>query len=329
MNKPRVMSGMRPTGELHIGHLVGVLTQWANFCDTAEAFFEVADLHAYTTSFHHPQIVRDVREEMVCVWLASGIDAGKCTIYLQSGVPEIGELQTLLSMIVPVAWLERVPSYKGQIEALGAEIATFGFLGYPLLQLCDIVAVRGEQVPVGHDQLAHLEFGREVVRRFNHLYGGGTEVLREPKATLSEFPEIRGTDGRKMSKSYGNAILISDDEETTREKVRSMVTDPLKIRRGDPGRPEICPVWALWKFANPQRVDPVAAACRSGELGCVQDKSDFAEALNAYLHPIRERLHQYRSNRSEVRRIIDEGTSRVREIASDVLAAVKRAMKLL
>jgi tryptophanyl-tRNA synthetase len=323
------MSGMRPTGELHIGHLVGVLTQWANFCETAEAFFEVADLHAYTTTFHDPQAIRDAREEMVAVWLASGIDAAKCTIYLQSGVPEIGELQTLLSMVVPVSWLERVPSYKGQIEALGSEIATFGFLGYPLLQLCDIVAVRGEQVPVGRDQLAHLEFGREVVRRFNHLYGDGAEVLQEPKGTLSEFPEVPGTDGRKMSKSYGNAILISDDEEATRKKVSSMVTDPLKVRRGDPGRPEICPVWALWKFANPLRVDAVAVACRSGELGCVQDKSDFAEELNAYLRPIRERLRLYRSDRLEVRRIINEGTTRVREIASEVLAGVKRAMKLL
>lgn len=329
MSKQRVMSGMRPTGELHIGHLVGVLTQWANFCDTAEAYFEIADLHAYTTSFQDPQTIRHAREEMVAVWLASGIDPRKCTIYLQSGVPEIGELQTLLSMVVPVSWLERVPSYKGQIEALGSEIATFGFLGYPLLQLCDIVAVRGERVPVGRDQLAHLEFGREVVRRFNHLYGGGAEVLREPQGTLSEFPEVPGTDGRKMSKSYGNAILIADDEETTRQKVRSMITDPRKIRRGDPGRPEICPVWTLWKFANPMRVDAVAAACRSGELGCVQDKNDFAEALNTYLRPIRERVTAYRSDSAEVRRIVDEGTARVREIASEVLVGVKRTMKLL
>jgi tryptophanyl-tRNA synthetase len=329
MNNVRVMSGMRPTGELHIGHLVGVLTQWAGFCKTAEAFFEIADLHAYTTSFVDPQSIRDTREEMVAVWLAAGVDPTKCTIYLQSGVPEISELQALLSMIVPVSWLERVPSYKSQIEALGTEIATYGFLGYPLLQLCDIIAVRGERVPVGRDQVAHLEFGRELVRRFNYLYGEGEQILVEPQATLSEFPEVPGIDGRKMSKSYGNAILIADDEETTTRKVRSMITDPLKIRRGDPGRPEICAVWALWKFANPARVDAVAVACRSGELGCVQDKSDFAQALNEYLRPVRERLAYYRSDRAEVKRIIAEGTRHAREIAGDVLRDVKRAMKFL
>ena len=329
VRKPRVMSGMRPTGGLHIGHLVGVLTQWANYCENAEAFFEIADLHAYTTGFKEPETIRGAREEMVAVWLAAGIDPSKATIYLQSGVPEIGELQALLAMIVPVSWLERVPTYKGQIEALGGEIATYGFLGYPLLQLCDIEVVRGEHVPVGRDQVAHLEFGREVVRRFNFLYGEGRDVLVEPQPTLSEFPEVLGTDGRKMSKSYDNAILIADDEETTTKKVRSMVTDPLKIRRGDPGRPEICPLFALWKFVNPLRVDAIAATCRSGELGCVQDKTDFADALNEYLRPVRERLAAYRSDRALVARIIEEGTERVRGVASGVLHDVKRAMKLL
>ncbi|MHB8432064.1 MAG: tryptophan--tRNA ligase [Candidatus Tyrphobacter sp.] len=328
-SKPRVMSGMRPTGELHVGHLVGVLTQWANFCDTADAFFEVADLHAYTTSFQDAQSVRDVREEMVAVWLAAGVDPAKSTIYLQSAVPEISELYTLLSMIVPVSWLERVPTYKGQIEALGSEIATHGFLGYPLLQLCDVAVVRGERVPVGRDQVAHLEFGREVVRRFNYLYGEGREVLTEPHPTLSAFPEVPGTDGRKMSKSYGNAIFIADDEETTEKKVRGMITDPQKIRRGDPGRPEICPVFALWRFANPLRLDGIAATCRSGELGCVRDKGDFAEALNAYLRPVRERLRAYRADRAAVARIIEDGTARTRDVAADVLRDVKRAMKLL
>ena len=326
--KPRVMSGMRPTGELHLGHLVGVLTQWANYCDTAEAFFEIADLHAYTTAFEDPQQIRDTREEMVAVWLAAGVDPSKATIYLQSGVPEISELHTLLSMIVPVSWLERVPTYKGQIEQLGTEIATYGFLGYPLLQLCDVAVVRGERVPVGRDQVAHLEFGREVVRRFNYLYGDGRDILVEPQPTLSEFPEVPGIDGRKMSKSYDNAILISDDDETTTKKVRSMVTDPLKIRRGDPGRPEICPVFALWKFVNPLRLDGIAASCRSGDLGCVQDKSEFAEQLNEYLRPVRERLARYRDDRAAVERIIADGTARVRDIASDVVREVKRAMKL-
>jgi tryptophanyl-tRNA synthetase len=324
----RVMSGMRPSGPLHLGHLVGVLTQWEKYCRDDDAFFEIADLHAYTTEFADPQVVRDAREAMVAVWLAAGVDPERSTIFLQSGVPEISELQALLSMITPVSWLERVPAYKGQIEALGQHIATYGFLGYPLLQLCDIAVVRGQYVPVGRDQVAHLELGREIVRRFNHLYGEGAEILVEPKATLSEFPEVPGTDGRKMSKSYDNAILIADDEETTTQKVRSMLTDPLKVRRGDPGRPEICPLFALWRFVSPLRLDTIAEACRSGALGCVQDKTEFAEALNAYLRPVRERYAQYRGDPQLVRNIIADGTARTRAIAAGTLADVRRAMKL-
>ncbi|HKU80811.1 MAG TPA: tryptophan--tRNA ligase [Candidatus Tumulicola sp.] len=326
--KPRVMSGMRPTGDLHLGHLVGVLTQWVTFCDTADAYFEIADLHAFTTEFDNPQKIRDARNEMVAVWLAAGVDPNKATIFLQSAVPEIAELNLLLSMITPLSWLERVPTYKGQIEALGSTIATYGFLGYPLLQLCDIAVVRGQYVPVGRDQQAHLEFDREVVRRFNHLFGQGREILIEPQATLSEFPEVPGTDGRKMSKSYGNTISIADDEETTTKKVRSMITDPLKVRRGDPGRPEICPVFALWKFVDPALLDGIAEGCRSGALGCVADKTHFAQRLNDYLRPIRERYQTYRNDPALVERIIAEGTARTRAIASPVLADVKRAMKL-
>jgi tryptophanyl-tRNA synthetase len=327
--RPRVMSGMRPTGDLHLGHLVGVLTQWASYSQTADAFFEIADLHAYTTDFDDPAKIRAARNEMVAVWLAAGVDPQKSTIFLQSGVPEIGELQTLLAMIVPVSWLERVPTYKGQIDELGQKIATYGFLGYPLLQLCDIAIVRGEYVPVGADQVAHLELGREIVRRFNYLYGDGATILIEPQATLSEFPQVPGTDGRKMSKSYDNAILISDDDETTTKKVRSMVTDPLKVRRGDPGRPEICPVFALWRFVNPLKLDGIAAECRSGALGCVQDKTDFAEQLNAYLAPVRERYAAYRDDPALVEQIIADGTARTREIAAGVLSDVKRAMLLI
>ena len=327
--RPRVMAGMRPSGAVHLGHLVGVLTQWAKYSETADAFFEIADLHAYTTDFDDPAKIRGARDEMVAAWLAAGVDPQRSTIFLQSGVPEIGELQTLLAMIVPLSWLERVPTYKGQIEALGQKIATYGFLGYPLLQLCDIAIFRGEYVPVGRDQVAHLELGREIVRRFNHLYGEGETILVEPQPTLSEFPDVPGTDGRKMSKSYDNAIYIGDDEATTTEKVRGMLTDPQKIRRGDPGRPEICPLFALWRFVNPHKVDGIAAACRSGALGCVQDKTDFAEELNAYLRPVRERYAVYRNDPALVERIIADGTTRAREIAAGVLTDVKHAMKLL
>jgi tryptophanyl-tRNA synthetase len=327
--RPRVMSGMRPTGPLHLGHLVGVLTEWTKYCESADAFFEIADLHAYTTDFDDPSKIREARNGMVASWLAAGVDPGKATLFLQSGVPEICELQTLLGMITPLSWLERVPTFKGQIDALGQKIATYGFLGYPLLQLCDIAIFRGEYVPVGRDQVAHLELGREIVRRFNYLYGDGAALLVEPQATLSEFPEVPGTDGRKMSKSYDNAILIADDEETTTRKVRAMVTDPRKIRRGDPGRPEVCPVFALWRFVNPLKLDAIAAECRSGALGCVQDKSDFAEQLNVYLRPVRERYAAYADDPALVERIVADGTARAREIAAGVLADVKRAMKLV
>jgi tryptophanyl-tRNA synthetase len=329
LKRPRVMSGMRPTGQLHIGHYFGVLTQWARYCDAADAYFEIADLHAYTTGFADPQAIRDARNEMVIDWLAAGVDPQRSTFYLQSGVPEISELQVLLGMIAPVSWLERVPTYKGQIEALGQQIATYGFLGYPLLQLCDIAIFRGEEVPVGRDQVAHLEFGREVVRRFNYLYADAKPVLVEPKAMLVEGgAEVPGIDGRKMSKSYNNAILLADDDDTTAKKVRSMITDPQKIRRNDPGHPEICPVFALWKIVKPPHVPLVEQDCRSGALGCVQDKTDFAQALNEYLRPIRERRAVYAADVAAVEQIIAEGTERAREIAAQTLRDVRRAMRL-
>ena len=328
--RPRVMSGMRPTGRLHIGHYFGVLTQWIEYCNSADAFFEIADLHAYTTGFSDPQAIRDARNEMVLDWLAAGVDPSRSTFYLQSAVPEISELQVLLSMITPVSWLERVPTYKGQIEALGGEIATYGFLGYPLLQLCDIAIFRGQEVPVGRDQVAHLEFAREVVRRFNYLYGEGRDVLVEPKAMVLEAAaEVPGTDGRKMSKSYNNTILLADDEETTTKKIRAMITDPQKIRRNDPGRPEVCSVFALWKLVKPQHVPLVERDCRSGALGCVQDKGDLAEALNAYLRPIRERRAVYAADPVQIEAIVAQGTARAREVAIDTMADVRAAMRLV
>jgi tryptophanyl-tRNA synthetase len=321
--RARVMSGMRPTGRLHLGHLLGTLTNWVRLSETAEAFFEVADLHAFTTSFENPQAIRAAREEVVLDWIAGGLDPERSVFFLQSAIPEISELHVLLSMITPVAWLQRVPTYKDQIEALGGEIATYGFLGYPLLQLCDIAVFRADTVPVGKDQLSHLEFGREVVRRFNNLYG---ETLVEPQALLSEFPAVPGSDGRKMSKSYGNTIDIADDEETTTKKVRSYVTDPLKVRRNDPGRPEICPVFALHHFANSARVPEIREACASGALGCVACKSELAETLNAYLRPARERRAAI--DRGRIAQILAEGSERAREVANATMRDVRRALLL-
>ena len=319
----RIMSGMRPTGRLHIGHLFGVLTQWPEFCRTGEAFFEVADLHALTTAFEHTESIRRNTVELVLDWLAAGVDPQKCAMYVQSHIPEISELHLLLSMIVPVSWVQRVPTYKEQIAELGPEIATYGFLGYPLMQFCDIAIMRANTVPVGRDQLSHLEFGREVVRRFNHLYGA---TLIEPQPTLSEFPDVPGIDGRKMSKSYGNQIEITDDDLVTTTKVRSMLTDPLKIRRHDPGRPEICPVFALHKIVNRSRVPWIEEHCRSGALGCVDCKAELAEKLNDSMRPVRERRASLDEN--AVGPILEAGTEKARAVAKETLADVKSAMKL-
>ena len=320
----RVMSGARPTGRLHLGHLLGTLHNWVRLSEGAEAFFEVADLHAFTTGFEDPQAIRDNREELVLDWLAAGIDPERSVIFLQSAVPEITELHTLLSMITPVAWLQRVPTFKDQIEALGPEIATYGFLGYPLLQLCDIAVFGANTVPVGKDQLSHLEFGREVVRRFNHLYG---PTLVEPEALLSEFPAVPGTDGRKMSKSYHNTIDLADDEAATTKKIRGMITDPQKVRRNDPGRPEICPVFVLHHLSNAERVPWIEENCRTGALGCVACKTELAETMNAWLRPVRERRASF--DRTTIDRIVAEGSERARVVAAETIRDVKRAMKLV
>jgi len=319
----RIMSGMRPTGRLHLGHLVGALSQWIAFARDNETFYEIADLHALTTSYERTADLGGYVREIVLDWLAAGIDPERSTLYVQSHVPQIPELHLLLSMLVPVTWLQRVPTFKDQINALGGEVATYGFLGYPLLQLVDIAVMRGDTVPVGKDQLAHLELGREVVRRFNNMYG---HVLTEPQATLSNFPDVPGLDGRKMSKSYGNTIDLADDDAATTKKVRSMVTDPLKIRRHDPGRPEICPVYALHHIADPDLVPVVAEGCRSGALGCVDCKGQLAERLNAFLRPVRER--RARIDATDVDRILADGAERAREIAGETLADVKLAMHL-
>ncbi len=317
---------MRPTGQLHLGHLFGALQQWVDYCKNGDPYFEIADLHAYTTGYMRPQEIRDARNEMVVDWIAAGVDPERSTFFLQSAVPEIVELSALLGMITPVSWLQRVPTYRDQIGALGVQIATFGFLGYPLLQISDIAVFRGQAVPVGKDQVAHLELGREIVRRFNRLYG---DTLVEPQATLSESPEIRGIDGRKMSKSYGNDIKLADDEAITTRKVRSMITDPNKIRRHDPGNPEICPVFSLWKLVNSARVPAVDEGCRSGALGCVEDKGDLAEALNEYLSPMRARRRQLQDDTPRVERIIADGSRKARSVAQETLRDVKQAMKLL
>ena len=319
----RIMAGMRPTGRLHVGHLLGALQNFIELARTNECFYEIADLHALTTKFDQSrEIAADVRE-MVIDWLAAGIDPQFCTIYLQSRIPEISEMAMLLSMITPVSWLERVPTYKEQISQLGAHIATHGFLGYPVLQTVDIAIFKGEGVPVGQDQLPHLEACREIIRRFNHLYG---EVLVEPQAILSETPLVPGVDGRKMSKSYDNAIMLADTDEATTAKVKMMFTDPQKIHATDPGRPEICAVYFFQNIFNPANAESIAHRCRTGQLGCVANKADMAQHLNAALAPIRARRREIEAKPHMIDEILEDGTRRARAIAQTTLAEVKTAM---
>jgi tryptophanyl-tRNA synthetase len=322
----RIMAGMRPTGQLHVGHLLGALQNFVALSRTGDCFYEVADLHALTTKFGRSgEIASDVRE-MVIDWLASGLDPEACTIYVQSRIPEISELGMLLSMITPVSWLERVPTYKDQIAALGSDIATHGFLGYPVLQTVDIAIMRGERVPVGQDQLPHLELSREIIRRFNHLYG---PVLTEPEPILSQTPLVPGTDGRKMSKSYDNSILLADDDATTTAKIKTMFTDPAKVHKTDPGHPDTCPVYYFQRVFNPAAADDIGVRCRAGKLGCVEDKLDMAKHLNAALASIRERRRALAVKPAFIDEVLFDGTQRARSVAMKTLADVKAAMGLI
>jgi tryptophanyl-tRNA synthetase len=319
----RIMAGMRPTGRIHVGHLLGALQNFVALSKKADCFYEIADLHALTTKFNRSdEIAQDVRE-MVIDWLAAGLDPEACTIYVQSRIPEISELGLLLSMITPVSWLERVPTYKDQIVALGMDIATHGFLGYPILQTVDIAIMRGQQVPVGQDQLPHLELSREIIRRFNHLYG---PLLVEPEPLLSQTPLVPGIDGRKMSKSYNNCIFIADDEQMTVAKVKTMFTDPTKVHASDPGHPETCPVYFFQRIFNEAAADDIAVRCRTGKLGCVEDKADMARHLNAALMPLRERRRQLAAKPEVVDEILYDGTQRARTVAIKTLTDVKTAM---
>lgn len=321
----RVMAGMRPTGRLHVGHWLGALQNFVAMTAQADCFYEVADLHALTTKFESSaEISTDVRE-MVTDWLAAGVDPQRCTIYVQSRIPEISEMYALLSMITPVSWLERVPTYKDQINALGPEIATHGFLGYPILQTVDIAIMRGERVPVGQDQLPHLELSREIIRRFNNTYG---PVLVEPEPLLSQTPYVPGTDGRKMSKSYHNSILLADTDAETVAKIKTMFTDPEKIHKSDPGHPETCPVFFFQRIFNAQASEDIAQRCRTGRLGCVENKADMGKHLNAALAPIRARRREIAATPALVDEVLVEGTRRAQAIAIETLKQVKTAMGL-
>jgi tryptophanyl-tRNA synthetase len=391
--RPRILSGMRPTGKLHLGNLVGALQNWIELQDRYESFHFVADWHMLTTDYADTADLKSNTQEMITDWLAAGLDPGKATFFIQSRLPEHAELFLLFSMVTPLGWLERVPSYKEQLENIkDRDIHTFGFLGYPVLQAADILMYKANAVPVGEDQVPHVELTREVARRFNNAFGeieltgegqhppddpywGGLatgsglgaqaefyesrdkvafmktafrrspldvrayylhnglgrirEIFPEPQALLTPSPRLPGTDGRKMSKSYENAIFLSDPPDTVKKKLATMITDPARKRRTDKGNPDVCPVFDLHKvFSTSQDIDRVNRECRTAEIGCLDCKGLLAQHVNARLAPIQERRKVYEQEPRKVWDVLEEGTARARKVAQATMAEVRSAVKL-
>jgi tryptophanyl-tRNA synthetase len=344
--RQRVLSGMRSTGKLHLGNYVGALANWVGMQDKYECFFCIADWHALTSEYADPSRVKENSLEVALDWLAAGLDPEKSVIFIQSHVPAHAELHLLFSMITPLGWLERVPTYKEQRENIkDRDLGTYGFLGYPVLQAADILIYKADFVPVGEDQVAHVELTREVARRFNQLYSRKQEVpspvsapgglpmttlkivFPEPQPLLTPAPKLPGTDGRKMSKSYGNAILLTDPEPVVREKLRPMVTDPARVRRTDKGDPDKCPVGDLHKiFSSKETMAKVYEGCRSAGIGCLECKSWVADALVKILNPMQERRRKYEENPRLAWDILEDGSKRASKAAAETMRDVRAAM---
>jgi len=325
--RPRVLSGMRPTGKLHLGNLVGALQNWVKLQDQYDSFHFVADWHMLTTEYANTAELQSNILEMVTDWLAVGLDPERATFFVQSRLPEHAELYLIFGMVTPLGWLERVPTYKEQLDNLqGRDLHTYGFLGYPVLQAADILIYKAGYVPVGEDQVPHVELTREIARRFNQFYG---EVFPEPQSLLTPSPRLRGTDGRKMSKSYGNAIFLSDPPEVVDKTVRGMMTDPARKRRHDPGDPEKCPVFDHHKiFSPPEVIERADRECRTAELGCVDCKKMMAHHLNEYLAPIQERRKAYERDPQKVWDVLAAGTEKARRVVQETMGEVRTATKL-
>jgi tryptophanyl-tRNA synthetase len=326
--KPRVVSGLRPTGKVHLGHLVGALKNWVALQPQYDCFYFVADWHALTSDYADTSALTAYALDNVTDWMAAGLDPEQSTIFVQSMVPEHAELYLLLSMVVPIPWLERVPTYKEQREQLSdKDLSTIGFLGYPLLQTADIIIYNAHYVPVGEDQVPHLELSREAVRRFHQFYG---QVFVEPQPLLTRFPRLPGLDNRKMSKSYGNAIDLADDAETVRKKVMQMYTDPRRIRADVPGTVEGNPVFLYHDAFNPDaaEVDDLKARYRAGKVGDVEVKQKLARAINAMLEPMRERRAAIVARPGFAREVLMEGSRRARAVADETMERVREAVRL-
>ena len=324
--KGRVLTGFRPTGPLHIGHWFGNVMNMVRLQEDHEAFYFIADWHMLTTHYDRTEELPGYVRSLVLDLVAAGVDPDRVTFYRQSDVKEVAELTLLLGMITPLGWLERVPTYKERLRDMAErDIANFGLLGYPVLQTVDITIVKGELVPVGEDQVAHLELSREIVRRFNRLYG---DVLVEPQALLSHAPLVPGSDGRKMSKSLDNTIDVRDEEDAIRAKVRSFITDPLKVRRGDPGRPEICPIFSLHQLFSQDILAWTDENCRTGALGCVDCKTNLADRIVAYYAPFRGRRDELEGTPEVAETVLAEGAGKAHPVVDDTMKAVRSAMSL-
>ncbi len=326
--KPRVVSGMRPTGKLHLGHLVGALNNWAALQDRYDCFYFVADWHALTSDYADTSEIVSNAYDMTVDWIAAGLDPERTTLFIQSLVPEHAELFLLLSMTIPIPWLERVPTYKEQIDQLAEkDLSTLGFLGYPLLQTADIIIYNAQYVPVGEDQVPHLELSREIVRRFHNFYG---ELFVEPQPLLTTFPRLPGLDNRKMSKSYGNTIDLSDDADTVRKKVMQMYTDPKRVRADIPGTVEGNPVFIYHDAFNPDvaEVEDLKTRYRMGKVGDVEVKTKLAKALNTHLEPIRARRAEVLARPSFLTEVLHEGSRKARRVAQETMERVRSAVKV-
>ena len=325
----RILSGNRPTGRLHWGNYFGALKNWVELQEKVECFYFIADWHALTTDYEHQEKIFPSVIEVLKDWLAAGLDPKKSVLFLQSWVPEHAELHLLLSMLTPLGWLERVPSFKDmQQELQDRDLHMYGFLGYPLLQSADILLYQTDAVPVGEDQVAHIELTREIVRRFHHVTKS-TSVFREPKTLLTKTPRIPGTDGRKMSKSFGNAIELADDDATIRTKMMATMTDPARKRRQDPGNPEVCNIFHYHKlFSGKETVEMVDRECRRAGIGCVECKKICIENALKFWQPIRERREKWNGREAELLEIVRDGSEKARKVASATMKEVRKTMGL-
>ena len=323
--KKRILSGMRPTGRLHLGHLAGALKNWVEMQDKYECFYMVADYHALMSEYENPSGMKDNMIDNVADFIACGIDPERSVIFVQSDVPEHLELYMILSTITPLSWLERCPTYKEQLREIeGRDLTTYAFLGYPVLQAADILIYKANAVPVGEDQLPHLELTREIARRFHFLYK--KEIFPEPEGILTQTPRLLGIDNRKMSKSYGNAINLSDSPAEIKKKITRMVTDPSRIKKQDPGHPDICNVYSYYKFFFPQMSRTLEKECRDAKIGCVEDKGKLAECVIELLRPIQERRNKLLEDKKGLEAILAKGADKARRVAQETLSEVKKAV---